>query len=105
MNLKVIALHDLTDWLPLERMRVWMSGSFESNTAIASNPLFFQTGRDAASERSKQCSTRPDSVLWRGKGGSPDGQAVWDSQILSAKMNAEQASLRVGSFSPDIHIE
>ena len=79
LYLKAIALHDLADWLPADRMRSWMTGRYESNTAIASNPLFFQTGRDAAKETATTpCAPRPDSIRW-----GADGLAVWKAQMAT----------------------
>ena len=90
LYLKAIALHDLADWLPTDRLRYWMRGEYESNTAIAANPLFFQTGRDAATKRSRPCAARPDSVLW-----AENGSAVW---ALETTAEGQEGPALVGSF-------
>ena len=93
-NIKALALHDLADWLPTKRLRFWLEGEYESNTAVASNPLYFQTGRDAATPASRKCSQRPISVSW-GK----DGKAVWAAERKSAEEGERAGNSRlVGSF-------
>ena len=84
----------MADWLPTKRLRFWLEGEYESNTAVASNPLYFQTGRDAATPASRKCSQRPISVSW-GK----DGKAVWAAERKSAEEGERAGNSRlVGSF-------
>ena len=92
-DIKAIALHDLSDFLPHARIRYWLRGEYESNTAIAPNPLFFQTGRDGALLASRPCSARPVSVPW-----APDGKKVWAEALGSASSHAAEAQALLGSF-------
>ena len=100
LDIKSIALHDLSDWLPLERLRFWMRDEYQSNTAIAPNPLFFQTGRDGATSKSQTCAVKPISVPW-----AADGEAVWAEALQSARAQAHRL---LGSYpyasqaSPDL---
>ena len=98
LSIKPIALHDLGDFLPHRRLRFWLAGEYESNTAVAPNPLFFQTGRDGATEQSKPCAVRPVSVPW-----APDGKAVWAAALESARVNAQEARGLLGSYEYTAH--
>ena len=101
-------LHDLADWLPRGRMRYWVPSQHETNTNIAPNPLFFQTGRDGAVDCAGDA-VRPDEPCaargpWSTGGGwakivtwGDDGDAVWASQLAAARRHAARVSDVLGS--------